>query len=262
MFNYDDRVSQLSSPAWRLYDDLIAEVPEGLSIKDAFHGKHWNFVANEENVGLAHTFIQTCREDDIVDAQECVGKDLREAAKCFKSWNFERASYGNAALNSFFNTRKRAEHMNASFPKDKSEDAISMIMEKFQGKRIAIVGHFPKIEQFAELCDLYVLELNPRDPIDLFTSAAEFVLPSVDAFIMTGMTLANKTAPRLLELSKNAYTAMIGPSVPVSEVLFDHGVDMIGTSICTTTSEKLKETIANPGNSLFGNALTMITIKK
>ncbi|MDH5702897.1 MAG: DUF364 domain-containing protein, partial [Aigarchaeota archaeon] len=37
----------------------------------------------------------------------------------------------------------------------------------------------------------------------------------------------NKSLEHLLELSKSAYTIVLGPSTPMSEVLFDYGADML-----------------------------------
>ena len=47
-------------------------------------------------------------------------------------------------------------------------------------------------------------ERNCRDDIDMPDPACEYVLPQADFAFITGVTLENKTAPRLLELAKDA----------------------------------------------------------
>ena len=44
---------------------------------------------------------------------------------------------------------------------------------------------------------------------------------------ITGSALVNKTLPRLLELSRDAYTILTGPSVPLCPALLDLGVDRL-----------------------------------
>lgn len=56
-------------------------------------------------------------------------------------------------------------------------------------------------------------------------TAEEFLLPGSDVVILTGMTLTNKTLPRLLELARGAFVAVTGPSVPWRPVLFSFGAD-------------------------------------
>ena len=63
-------------------------------------------------------------------------------------------------------------------------------------------------------------------------SASESLLPECDYVFITGSSFVNKTIPRLLELSRNATTVMIGPSTPASPILFDYGVDVITAFAC------------------------------
>ncbi|MFN2149618.1 MAG: Rossmann-like domain-containing protein, partial [Anaerolineales bacterium] len=80
---------------------------------------------------------------------------------------------------------------------------------------------------------LSVLSSNPR-PGDLPASAAPQVIPSADLVAITGMTLINHTLESLLELcSRQALVMILGPSTPLSPVLFDHGVDLLSGSLVT-----------------------------
>lgn len=259
MFNYDELIKRLDSPSWSLYKDLISECPKDDSILDAHHGPHWNFIETKAGLGVSH-FFKPFEGQDTQDTTDLIGKSTDHALELIFSWNFNAAAYGIAAVNACLNTPKQEKHLNAEIPASKKEDAISKLMPKFKGGRVAVIGHFPKVEVYAANHELYVLELNPSTNVDVFTSASEYLLPSCDLVIMTGMTLANKTAPRLLELSKNACTAMVGPSVPVSDVLFDYGVDIIGSSVAHNI-ERTKELILDPSaGKLFGEAFRNITV--
>ena len=61
-------------------------------------------------------------------------------------------------------------------------------------------------------------------------TASEFIIPQSDIVVITGSSFVNKSYKRLLELSQNSYTILIGPSVIMSDVLFDYGADVLAGS--------------------------------
>jgi len=57
-------------------------------------------------------------------------------------------------------------------------------------------------------------------------------LPECDVVGITGTSFINHTIEGLLNLCKKAYIIMIGPTTPLSPVLFDHEIDVIcGTKV-------------------------------
>jgi uncharacterized protein len=77
------------------------------------------------------------------------------------------------------------------------------------------------------------------------TREAERVLPECDIVGITGTSFINHTLEGLLSLCKKAYIVMIGPTTPLSPVLFDHGIDVIcGTEVID--SERLSR-LYSPG---------------
>ena len=80
---------------------------------------------------------------------------------------------------------------------------------------------------------------------DYPAEAAEVLLPQQDFVFMTGATFANKTMPRLLELSKHAVTVLVGPSVPLHPILFDYGAN--GLSGFTVTDAALAADLVHFG---------------
>jgi len=55
------------------------------------------------------------------------------------------------------------------------------------------------------------------------------VIPNSDLVIITGSTLVNKSLERHLKLSQvsDAYTIIMGPATPLTDVLFDYGADVL-----------------------------------
>ena len=53
--------------------------------------------------------------------------------------------------------------------------------------------------------------------------------------------------PRLLELSRHAYVALVGPSVPLSPLWFDYGVDVLAGSV-VTDADSVRVAVAEGGH--------------
>jgi uncharacterized protein (DUF4213/DUF364 family) len=70
----------------------------------------------------------------------------------------------------------------------------------------------------------------------------------MDVVAITGMTLLNQTLEGLLKLcSPKAYVILLGPSTPLSPVLFNYGVDIISGSIVEKIDPVL-QVISQGGN--------------
>ena len=121
-------------------------------------------------------------------------------------------------------------------------------LENLFGKKVAVIGHFPYIEKkLGEKCTLVILERDPEEG-DYLDSACEYLLPEQDYVFITGMTLTNKTLPRLLTLTQNAKAVMVGPSVPVTPTLFRFGVDTMA-GFYVTDCELAKGLIAQAAHT-------------
>jgi hypothetical protein len=111
-------------------------------------------------------------------------------------------------------------------------NAEQIILQHGETQVVGLVGHFPFVPRLREeLAELYVLDLDPG-PGDLPAEAASEVLPRCGMVAITSMTLINHTLEDLLGLCAPAATVMLlGPSTPLSPVLFEHGVDLLSGSI-------------------------------
>jgi uncharacterized protein (DUF4213/DUF364 family) len=127
-------------------------------------------------------------------------------------------------------------------------NAEEVIARRGAGKRVALVGHFPFVPRLrARVGELSVLEQCPR-PGDLPASAAPAILAEADVVALTSMTVHNHTLPDLLRLcSPDALVILLGPSTPLSPLLFTHGIDILCGSIVTDVSA-VWHTVAQGGN--------------
>jgi uncharacterized protein (DUF4213/DUF364 family) len=67
--------------------------------------------------------------------------------------------------------------------------------------------------------------------------------------IITASTLVNKTLPHLLDLARNAYTILAGPSCPMCPQLLDFGINRIAGLVITDVNgmkEKIRREISGP----------------
>ena len=156
---------------------------------------------------------------------------LKELAAAAKSWNLTEAGFGMAAVNAFYNTPAKLEQLEAYEPFDNyCTDGVDL-----KDKRIGVIGHLNMPSSvYDQAKEIRILERNPR-PGDYPDSACDFLLPQCDVVIMTASTLVNKTLPHLLELCKNAYTILAGPSCPMCPGLLELGIDRIAGLVITDT---------------------------
>ncbi len=207
---------------------LINELIEAASINnspvnDVRVGISWTGV-HVKYGGVSKTYgIPIAHGNYTRDMGELTSKTTLELADYIKSWNLVESSIGVAAINSMFKPKGK-----------KGVNAQDIIIEESKNKKVTMVGKFPKIDEIRSVAkELWVLEsdqslINPKEGI-ITESAAEYVFPGSDILVITGSTLINKGLERYLNLAKNtdAYTIIMGPSTPMSDVLFDYGADML-----------------------------------
>lgn len=203
----------------RIYDEMIDSVPENLSVLECLVGLHWSLVRSENGTGLART---VAAEDDSIELYNITGMPLKKLASYVKSRNWLEASLGLAAINSVLNHQDYIEEIS----EPDNSNAFDNLVSAFEGKKVAMVGHFPMLEPLGEICELTIIDKEAHD--NVYSEAmGEDILPYQDFVFITGTTFIYKTAPRLIELSKNANLTLLGPSVPLSRTLFNYGVNTL-----------------------------------
>lgn len=223
---------------FELYDALINGITTDSPVIGTLSGQCWTAVETADRFGMAMT-------TPVDTAPRMLGKDytglsLKELAQASKSWNLTEAGFGMAAINTFYNTPRRLEQLGAYEPfENYCTDGLDL-----QGKHIGVIGHLNMPQSIREqAASVRILERNPREG-DYPDSACDWLLPQCDVVIMTASTLVNKTLPHLLELSRNAYTILAGPSCPLCPELLELGIDRIAGLVITDT-EGMKHKIRN-----------------
>ncbi len=202
----------------KIIDDLISSLKEDSIVREVYSCAHFTAVISR-NCGLSTTFKDEPPHHTVVrDVGSLRGKSALDLAQYANSDNLLEASIGMATINSLIDIEQA---------KCTAQNAFAVLTEKGSDKNIAIVGHFPWIPKLREIArKLWVVEQRLQ-PGDLPEEAAEEVLPQADVVGITGTSFINHTLEKLLELSKNSFIVMIGPTTPLSPVLFDHGLDVI-----------------------------------
>ena len=212
---------------WKIYDELIDLIPEDLFVLDCMVGLHWTLVRSEKGLGAAMTLKGGRTGKELTNI---TGMRLRELAAYVKSWNMLQASLGQAAINSVLNTPGNIMAITGQAITKTAEpdeaNAFAQYMPEIASKKVAVIGHFPNIESLGKICQLSILERVPL-PGDYPDMASEYILPLQDYVFITGTAFINKSMPRLLQLSQNAKIILVGPSVPISPVLFKYGVETL-----------------------------------
>lgn len=210
-----------------LYDLLIDGIHTDAVIRSTLMGECWTAVETAGHFGMAMTTpVDTAPR--MLDRDYC-GISLKELATAAKSWNLSEAGFGMAAVNAFYNTPAKLEQLGAYEPFDNyCTDGVDL-----KNKRIGVIGHLNMPSSvYDQAKEVLILERNPR-PGDYPDSACDFLLPQCDVVIMTASTLVNKTLPHLLDLCKNAYTILAGPSCPMCPNLLELGIDRIAGLVIT-----------------------------
>jgi hypothetical protein len=172
-----------------------------------------------KHCGLASTFHEPHPEHrPVKKAGNLTQLSALELAQYARSDNVLEASIGMAAINSLIDIDET---------RCVRENALDALAREGRGKNIAIVGRFPWIPKLRRIArTLWVIEQRPLKG-ELPAEAAEEVLPQADVVGLTGTSFINHTIDRLLDLSKNSFVVMVGPTTPLSPVLFDYGADIL-----------------------------------
>jgi uncharacterized protein (DUF4213/DUF364 family) len=210
----------------KILDDLILALKFDATVKDIRQGVFHTGVLTR-NCGLAATLPRDALRQKPPMVKEpgfLLDKGPKELAQLAYSQNILEAAIGMATINSLFEIDENScIELNAA----------ELITEKGNGKRIAIVGHFPFVPRIRENAkELWIIEKNPREG-DFSEAEADNLIPQADVVAITGTALTNHTLDHLLELcSPGAYVILLGDTTPLSPILFDYGVDALsGTKV-------------------------------
>lgn len=204
----------------KILDDLLSNLKgNDYSVRSVHTCVFWTAVVTK-HCGLSSTFREEGPSHDrgVRDVGNLTRKTALELAEYAKSESLLEASIGMATINSLIDIDES---------RCIEKNAFEIILEKGQGKKVAIVGHFPWIPKLVgKAKNLWVLEQRLREG-DLPAKQADRILPQCDVVGITGTSFINHTLEGLLNLCNEAYILLIGPTSPLSPILFDYGIDAI-----------------------------------
>lgn len=222
-----------------LIDNLLSTLPDGL-VREVRVGAFWTAVVvevkNHQRCGLASSLRNENHHHgsgpDVREAGRLMEHRARELAELVRSKSLMEAAIGMAAINALL---PKQEELWVDL------NAAEMIAQQGAGKQVALVGHFPFVSKLRkQVGTLWVLEQRPQGE-DLPASAASEIIPQADVVAITGTTLINQTFEGLMALCRpEALVLVLGPSTPLSPILFDYGVHLLSGSVVENVEAVLR----------------------
>jgi uncharacterized protein (DUF4213/DUF364 family) len=238
----------------KILDDLLLNLKgNDFQVKGVHTCVFWTAVISK-HCGLSSTFRGEGAPHDrgVRDVGNLTRKKALELAEYAKSESLLEASIGMAAINSLIDIDES---------KCVEKNALEIILEKGGGKNVAIVGHFPWIPKLKEkVQNLWVIEQRLREG-DLPAKEADRILPQCDVVGITGTSFINHTIEGLLNLCKKPFVVLIGPTSPLSPILFEYGIDAIcGSEVID--EDKLIQSISQGATFKEVSGVRLLTLKK
>ncbi len=213
-------------------DDLLEQIESSLDtndvVRDLVIGCFFAAVTSR-TVGLASVLRpprSLHREDPLPRAGHLLPASVRDLAQMARSPLLLEASVGMAAINSVLGPPEQFIEKNAA----------DLLVERSRNRRVLVVGGFPFAERLRSVAKaLHVFELDPvpgsgeRAARELFGE-----LSGAEVVVLSATTLINHTFEEIhAHLPPGAFVVMVGPSTPLSPILFDWGIDVLAGSLVT-----------------------------
>ena len=210
----------------KIIEDLLRTLDYDAAVRDIRQGPFQTAVVTR-NCGLASTPHDPGPhhyQSPVKEAGSLVDYASQTLARLALSTSALEAAIGMAAINSLLEVEEhKCTELNAG----------DLLAQKGEGKKVAIVGHFPFIPRLRTIAgELWVIERNPQEG-DFTEAESERLIPQADIIGITGAAFTNHTIEHLLNLcNPNAYVVVLGGTTPLSPILFDYGVNAIsGTRV-------------------------------
>ena len=209
----------------KILEDLLDHLsPCEEPLRDVIIGAHWTAVMTR-GCGLASTMGDPHPHTGptVRDAGQLTEKKTVDLMHLARSKNLMEASLGMATINSLIEIDTgRCSEVNA----------FDLLAEQGAEKEVAVVGHFPFVPTLQKIArNLWVIEQRPQ-PGDVAADRAADILPRCQVVGITSTAFINHTLESLLELCRDAFVMLLGPTTPLNPLLFDYGIDALsGTQV-------------------------------
>ncbi len=212
---------------------ILEKIAASLATRTGWHfrqlylGQTWTFAVIENEAGQVRSGLAATPASELVEAHPVFspgsypvgGLDPLEVAALAVQPDPVGTAVGLATINALLEPdAARLEDV----------DAADWLVEHGRGRRMVMVGRFPFIDELEPVVgQLQVLELGPQ-PGEYPASEAPRLIPQAEIIAITSSTLVNHSLDDLLALAQPATRVMLlGPSTPLSPVLFEFGVDLL-----------------------------------
>lgn len=208
--------------AGRIEDALVGSIPAGLAVERVMVTFNWTVVRAGDLCGIARSPARgTEGARSIRPDAGFAGYELRDLAQLLCSLDPLARSVGLAAVNAYWN---RAET-----PGQSANGGFQAIAPPGDG--VVIIGGFRGVQR--RLPDARIVEREPK-PGDIPAAEAAPALRAARLLAITGQTLMNASLdPLLRSAGAGPRKLLVGPSVPLCPLLFDHGLDALSAAIVT-----------------------------
>lgn len=237
--------------------DILSSIKSDPAVTDIRTCVFWTAVCSMR-CGLASTMAFAIRPVDgpqVESAGNLLPTGAKALAQLSLSSRILESAIGMAAINSVV-------------PVDESLcvdlNAEQEIRSFGAGKNIAVIGHFPFVKRLREEArELWVFELEGRGrPGDITGRDIETLLPRAEVVAISSTTLINHTLGDILRLvAPDAVKMLLGPSTPLSTVLFDHGIDILSGSLVADRTQAL-ECISQGANFRQVRGVRKVTMRR
>jgi uncharacterized protein (DUF4213/DUF364 family) len=204
--------------------DLLLTLGADAPVRSVLVGAHWTAVCSRQ-CGLASTLVgeKPHGHERVREVGRLHLKTAHQLTELARSENLLEASIGVAAINSLI--RPEDGHVTDSNARD-------MLAQHGRGRVVALVGHFPFIPELRPLTkELWVIEQRPIEG-EKPANAAGDLIPRAEVVAITGTALINHSLEGLLSLCRpGSFVMVLGPSTPLSPVLFDYGVTVLSGAL-------------------------------
>jgi uncharacterized protein len=214
-------------------DEILKSMDHDAPVGEVRRGLHWTAVVSRQ-CGLASSLVENvCHNEEEGEGYRPLSDfTALELARYCLLEDPSKASLGIAAINSL---------IEPDLASSVEGDGLKLIGGVAAGKNIGVIGHFPFLEELRKVAaNLWIIEKQPR-PGDVPEEKGKDVLPQCDIVVISSTTLVNHTFAGILEHCRHdSLKMLLGPTTPLTKVLFDHGIDILSGSLVTDKTVILK----------------------
>ena len=213
--------------------DIVASIKEDAPIQEVCIGPFWTAVKSKR-CGLSSSMFvhEHSAGPPVPDAGLLTERTAGDLASEAESTSDLMRCLALASINSI---------LEIDLSRSIEANAGTILVERGRDKKVAIVGHFPFVNDVREVArKVWVIEKRPIEG-DAPAEQAADLLPGADVVAITGTALLNRTMDELLSYCRpKTFVLVLGPTTPMSPIWFDYGVDMISGTVVNDEQAVMK----------------------